>query len=52
MLQMCHDGSSVSPFEDPSDELDEESDNNGNSHEREPLELRWQDFIKRESRKR
>jgi hypothetical protein len=48
MLQMSHDGVSGYSFEDSEEDLDEGVD--GGDHD--PLAERWQEFVKKESRKR
>jgi hypothetical protein len=48
MLQMSHDGASGYSFGDSEEDLDEDVE--GGDHE--PLAERWQEFAKKESRKR
>ncbi len=51
LLQMSHDGASNYSFAGSDDEADEEDDYREHN-DIDPLETRWQDFVKKESRKR
>jgi hypothetical protein len=52
MLQMSHDGSANETFQDSSDEAEEEEETSGTEGRMGLLEEKWDEFVKRETRKR
>ena len=52
MLQMSHDGSANETFQDSGDEAEDEYETPEANNGSELLEERWNDFVKKETRKR